>query len=69
MSTSLLNKYMNGLRKNVNAERWRGELLGIDRDPVTMCKVFVRNVVVLLLALYRVFKNMKPPSFCQPCGN
>ena len=37
--------------------------LGTDQDPVTTCKVFVRNVVVLFLAFYRVFKSMEPVYF------
>ena len=37
-------------------------LLGIERDPVPSCKVFVRNVVVLYSALYHVFKSMEPVS-------
>ena len=30
---------------------------GTDRDPVPTCKEFVKNVVVLLSALYRVLKS------------
>ena len=39
------------------------QLMGTDRDPVPTCKFVVRNVVVLFLALYHVFKNMEPLSF------
>ena len=35
-------------------------------DSVPTCKVFVRNVVVLLLALYRVFKSMELVFFDSP---
>ena len=38
-------------------------MLGTKRDTDPMCKVFVRNVVVLFLALYGVFKNMELLSF------
>ena len=31
-------------------------LMGTDRDPVPACKPFVKNVVVLFLALYRVYE-------------
>ena len=31
----------------------------VDQDPVPKCIAFVRNVVVLSLALYRVFKRME----------
>ena len=34
-----------------NSER---HLVGTDRNPVPTCKVYVRSVVVLFLALYRV---------------
>ena len=37
-----------------------------DRDLVPTSKVFVRNVVVLCLALYRVFKGMEPLTFDRP---
>ena len=40
--------------------------MGIDRDPIPACKVFIRNVVVLFLALYRVFKSTEPLSFDSP---
>ena len=39
------------------------QLLGTDRNSVQTCKVFVRNVVVLFLAFYRVLKSMEPLSF------
>ena len=43
--------------------------MGTDRDPVPTCKVFVRNLVVLFLALYRVFNSMESLSFDSPAEN
>ena len=39
------------------------QLLGTGRNPVPTCKVFVRRVFVLSLALCRVFKSIEPLSF------
>ena len=33
------------------------QLLGTDREAIPTCKAFARNVIVLFLALYRVFKS------------
>ena len=41
-------------------------LVGTDRDRVPTCKVFVRNVVMLFLYLYRVFKNKESLYFDSP---
>ena len=38
-------------------------LFGTDQGPVSTCIAFVRDVCMLLLALYRVFKRMEPLSF------
>ena len=42
------------------------QLLGLDQDEVPTSKVFVRKVVVLFLALYRVFKSMELLCFDSP---
>ena len=42
------------------------QLLGVDRDLVPTCKVFVRNVVLLFFDLYRVFRSMELLSFDSP---
>ena len=39
----------------VREEMNERHLVGTDRDPVPACKAFVGSVVVLLLALYRVY--------------
>ena len=38
-------------------------MLGMDQDPVPMCKEFVKIVIAFFLALYFVFKSMKSLSF------
>ena len=40
--------------------------LRTDRDLVRTGKAFVKNVVVMFLALYHIFKSMEPLSFDSP---
>ena len=40
-----------------------------DREPGSTCKLFVRNVVGLVLALYCLFKSMEPLYFDIPAEN
>ena len=44
-------------------------LVGTDQDPVPMCNAFVKSIVVLFLALYRVYQVYGTAVFRQPCGN
>ena len=39
----------------IREEMSKRHLVGTDRDPVPTCKAFVGSVVVLFLALYRVY--------------
>ena len=38
----------------------------MDRYSAPTCKVFVRNIIVLFLALYHAFKSMEPLSSGSP---
>ena len=49
---------------NKGEAKW--QQLEMDRDPVPTCKLFVRNVVVLFLSLYSVFKSREPQVFDSP---
>ena len=46
------------IREEMGAVYWE-----TDEGPVPKCIAFVRNVVMLFLALYRVFKSMEPLPF------
>ena len=50
----------------ITLEVRKRQLLVTDQDPVSVCIAFVRNVVILFLALYRVFKSLAQMFFDSP---